>query len=50
MFSELTAGPGEGGVAGGGARQGGSTVGVGQQDTIISSKWARDDDIKRMIM
>ena len=49
--SELTSGPGEGGVAGGGgARQGGGSLGVGQQDSIISSKWAHDDDIKRMIM
>ena len=51
MISELTAGPGEGGVAGGGAaRHGSNALGAGQQDAIISSKWARDDDIKRMIM
>ena len=49
--SELTSGPGEGGMAGGGGtRQGGSSLGAGQQDSIISSKWAHDDDIKRMIM
>ena len=51
LFSELTSGPSETGVAGGGgARQGGSSLGAGQQDSIISSKWAHDDDIKRMIM
>ena len=47
IVAELTSGPGEGGGAG---KAGGGAVGAGQQDTIISSKWAKDDDIKRMIM
>ena len=51
IVSELTSGPGEGGVAGGGVgKAGGGALGVGFHDTIVSSKWAKDDDIKRMIM
>ena len=45
---ELTSGPSEG--AGAGGKAGGVAVGAGYHDTIISSKWAKDDDIKRMIM
>ena len=49
-FQELTAGPGEGGGASGAGKPVGGAVTTGNQDNIISSKWAKDDDIKRMIM
>ena len=48
VVAELTSGPSEGSGAGG--KAGGGAVGAGQHDTIVSSKWAKDDDIKRMIM
>lgn len=48
VVAELTSGPSEGGGPGG--KAGSGAVGAWHHEHIISSKWAKDDDIKRMIM